>query len=224
MRGWFCFAVCALLLSAVALAAVPSEALAGGRPAAGAVSLVVSGWGDRAGRDWNPGPGFALTGRLPVTRQLEVRADVGGRWLDGADHAVTDPAREPRWGGQLGERSRSLRMIPVTFDLVHHLEKVSKGRFWIPYIGGGPGFYDIETTWTPSEHSSTEGDDAGEAWVDHHLFKTGWHLRGGVEFHRVSGMYLDLGTAVHFVGLPGRVSPHWEVSLGLGSLVPGARR
>ncbi len=227
MKGWTCLACLGLLLAATALVAAPSDAVAAGKGPSGAVQLVASGWTGRADRDWNPGPGFALTGRLPITRALELRADVGSRWLDGADHAVSNPHRAPRWGGQLGERSRSMRVIPITFDLVYHFERISKGRFWIPYAGFGPGFYDIRSTWAAAGTPvGLDGDALGDDddLIDHNLFRTGWHLRGGVEFHRVSGIYLDLGSAVHFVGLPGRVSPLWEVSFGVGSIFSGARR
>lgn len=234
MKGWTCLACLGLVLGATVLVAAPHDAVAGGAGPSGAVQLVASGWAGRADRDWNPGPGFALTGRLPITRALELRADVGSRWLDGADHAVSNPHRAPRWGGRMFERSRSMRMIPITFDLVYHFERISKGRFWIPYAGFGPGFYDIRSTWVAAD-ARTPGDGipavidgdalrADDDLIDHNLFCTGWHLRGGVEFHRVSGLYLDLGSAVHFVGLPGRVSPLWEVSFGVGSIFSGARR
>lgn len=164
--------------------------------------------------NWKPGLGFNLYGSLPVSRTLDVRADWGGRWIEGEQRIVTELDRGARFGGLPGETTERLRVMPATFCLVHRLECLSRGRFWVPYLATGPGLYDFRATFADAE--GTERNDA--------LFRFGWHLRGGVRLHRTSGLHVSLESAIHFIDTPGKMSPMWEVSLGLGALVPGRSR
>lgn len=179
-----------------------------------AAQFVISDVFESDSENWKPGPGFNLTGSLPVSCTFDVRADWGGRWLEGEHRIVTDEDPEPRWGGLDGETTEGLRVMPATLGLVYRFENLSKGRFWVPYLGTGPGFYDFQATF-----ADAEGNERNDA-----LFEFGWHVRGGVRLHRTSGMHISLETAVHFIDTPGKISPMWEVSLGLGSLVPGRSR
>jgi hypothetical protein len=161
--------------------------------------------------DWKPGMGFDLAASLPVGHKLDVRFDWGANWLEGESRLITDANHPPRWGGQEGETTEALRVMPFTLDLVYRMEGVSKGRYWVPYVAAGPGFYDMQATFA----------DAEAVERDHSLFEFGWNLRGGVRFHRTSGLHVSLETAVHFIDTPGKMSPMWEVGVGLGSLIPG---
>jgi hypothetical protein len=185
----------------------------------------MSGWEADAGKDWDLGFGFALAGAVPFGRALELRGDWGARWLDG-DHrvAVSRPTHhdEPRWGGPAGWESASLRVMPATLSLGYRGDRWARGRFWSPYVGFGPGFYDMRATYR-EPHAGPLADSPPAEW-NHDLFRFGWHLRAGAYLYRTSGLYLDLGGAIHFVDVPGEWSPLWEVSLGVGSLLRGSAR
>lgn len=205
----------ALPVLLIFLASVPGPVRAGapGSPTV-AAQWVVADLMEDASQGWTPGLGFNLSGSLPVCRTLDLRADWGARWLDGDQRRVADLDHEPRWGGRVGETTEALRVMPATLGLVHRFEGWSQGRFWVPYAAAGLGRYDLRATF-----ADAEGDER-----DHGFFRFGWHLRGGVRLHRTSGMHISLETAIHFIDTPGKVSPMWEASLGLGALVPGRSR
>lgn len=198
---------------------------AGGRVPSGAVHWIFSGWGSEADRAWDPGFGFALTGGLPLGRTLDLRFDWGARWLDGDDHATGIGRGGPRWGGLAGTHPSGLRIMPATVEFVYRLERWSQGRFWVPYVGVGPGLYDMRASFRRFPASPTETPDEIAAAEHHHnLFRFGWHARAGARLHRTSGLFLDLGTAAHFVDVPGEWSPLWEASLGVGTFFHGSTR
>jgi hypothetical protein len=205
-----------VLLALAILLFVSVTAARAGRPGVPAVAVqwVVADVMENGSEDWKPGMGFNLSGSLPVGRVLDLRADWGGRWLEGESRLITDPNHEPRWGGQAGETTEALRVMPATLDLVCRLEGVSMGRYWVPYVGAGPGMYDLRATFA----------DADAAERDHSLFRFGWHVRAGALLHRTSGLHLSLETAVHFIDTPGKLSPMWEAGLGLGTIVTGRTR
>ncbi len=202
----------ALLVLLLSVAVCPGAARAGapGIPSVALQWVVADALGPVA-RDWKLGMGFNVYGSLPFSSRLDVRADCGGRWLEGEDRVVTHPERAPRWGGEAGESTRDLRVMPFTLDLVYRFEAWSHGRFWVPYVAAGPGLYDLRGTFM-----SADGEER-----DHTLFDYGWNARGGVRLHRTSGLHISLETAVHLVNTPGEWSPFWEVALGLGAIVPG---
>jgi hypothetical protein len=202
-----------VLLVLVAVTSLPVCAGTPGKPTV-AVQWVVGDVIPNGSADWKPGMGFNFFGSLPVCRTLDLRADWGGRWLGGEQRLVTDADDTPRWGGRVGETTEALRVMPATLGLVYRFEGWSRGRFWVPYAAAGPGLYDMRATFTDADGNER----------DHALFRFGWHVRGGVQLHRTSGMHVSLETAVHFIDTPGRMSPMWEVSLGLGALVPGRSR
>jgi hypothetical protein len=202
-----------VLLIFVASAAGPVLAGTPRRPTL-AAQWVVADVMESDSEDWKPGLGFNVSGSLPVNRTLDLRADWGGRWLEGERRAITDGDHEPRWGGLVGETTEALRVMPATLGLVHRFEGWSQGRFWVPYAAAGPGVYDLRATFADAEGTER----------DHALFRFGWHLRGGVRLHRTSGLHISLETAIHFIDTPGKMSPMWEASLGLGALVPGRSR
>jgi hypothetical protein len=199
-----------VLLILVVVAPGPVRAATPGNPTVAAQWVVADVMEDASG-DWKPGLGFNLLCSLPVSRSLDLRVDWGGRWFEGEQRIVADPDHEPRLGGLVGETTEALRVIPATLDLVYRFEDWSQGRFWVPYAAAGPGMYDLRATFADAEGKER----------DHALFRFGWHLRGGVRLHRTSGMHISLETAIHFIDTPGKMSPMWEASLGLGALVPG---
>ena len=179
-----------------------------------AAHWVVADVAEDGSENWKPGLGFDLSGSLPVSRSLDLRAGWGGRWLDGEHRMVAGPDQELRWGGQVNETTEALRVMPATLGLVYRFDGWSRGRFWVPYAAAGAGRYDLRATFADAE--GNERDDA--------RFRFGWHLRGGVRLHRTSGMHIALETAIHFIDTPGKMSPMWEASFGLGALVPGRSR
>ena len=96
------------LLVLLAPVPCPARAAAHGLPTA-TVQWVVADMMANASEDWRPGMGFNLSASLPFTRTLDLRADWGGRWLEGESRLVTDPDHKPRWGGQVGETTEGLR-------------------------------------------------------------------------------------------------------------------
>jgi hypothetical protein len=202
-----------VLLILVASAPGPVRAGAPGIPTVEAQWVVADAIEDTPG-DWKPGMGFSLSGNLPVNPTFDLRADWGGRWLEGEQRMVTDPNHEPRLGGLVGETTEALRVMPATLGLVYRFEGWSQGRFWVPYAAAGIGRYDLRATFADA--------DANER--DHAFARFGWHLRGGVRLLRTSGMHISLETAMHFIDTPGKMTPMWEAALGLGALVPGRSR
>lgn len=187
------------------LLAGPAHAQQGGAMFQGLASDLF----DRAADDYDVGLGFNLSGDYRLHSQFGVRADLGFRWIEGED-TVIGTAAEPDLGGRPGERTEGLRLIPITAGIVYRIEQWSQGAFWVPYVSAGLGFYDIRATYT--------GEDGLERNSD--LFETGWHGRVGVNFHRTSGLFVNVESAVHLVDTPGRWTPLYDISFGVGTVVP----
>lgn len=220
MNGWRLAVFGCIGLLWIALGATSADAEAK-RPKLGAHWLFSSFTG-AADSDWDPGFGFGLNGTVPLHRGFELRADCGGRWLEGGPRLAADRAGQPRWGGPVGFEPDGIRVTPVTLSFVHRGERYSHGRFWVPYFGAGPGFYDMRASYR-SIPNDVAVSAVREEW-NHNLFRFGWHGRAGAYLYRTSGLYIDLGGAVHYIDVPGKWSPLWELSFGIGTHLRGRSR
>ncbi|MFN8547981.1 MAG: hypothetical protein U0527_08465 [Candidatus Eisenbacteria bacterium] len=200
----------AIALVASLIAMVPSPCPASNSKASGLIAITGSNFFDRSADLWDFGTGLDLAGIVPIGRALDLRLDTGGRWFEGSDAVVRDPGRAPRWGAKQGETPAALRAIPTTLSLVYRLEQWSNGRYWVPYLGGGFGLYDFHASY----ESAANGARA------HDLFRAGWHVRGGVQLHRTSGLFIDVQTAVHAVDVPGHWASFFDLGVGVGAELP----
>ncbi len=202
--------------------------------AQGAISVqgIASDLFDKSADDYDGGPGLELSGFYRIHKFLDVRANVGARFLEGNQIAQMEGRRAPDLGARWGERPDKARVMPFTVDLIVRAEQWSKGRFWVPYAGVGIGFYDVEVTYLPSligeEPPETEGfargDDPDSPVAEDtrtaRLYKFGWNGKAGVRLYRTSGMFVNLESAVHGIDTDRRWQPMWDVSVGVGFLLP----
>lgn len=207
-----------VLLAAATLAgaSAPVRAQSGAttQPAFGGAAFqgLASDVFDDADGDYRLGLGFNVQGFYTVHPFFDVRADVGFRWIEGQSTTVLENA-EPELGGRPGETIHDLRIMPFTVGFVYRIEQWSQGRFWVPYVSAGLGYYDMRAEFL---------DEAGEERHDN-LFKVGYHGRAGVNFHRTSGLFLNLEAAVHAIDTDRRVTPLYDVSIGVGTVLPMPR-
>lgn len=192
------------------LASVPNESAASVTRGAGMVAITGSNFLDRSADLWDFGAGLDLAGIVPVSRTLDLRLDTGGRWFEGSGDRIANANRAPRWGGEDGEATGSLRAIPTTLSVICRLEGWSHGRYWVPYVGGGFGLYDFKATY----------DSAAGGERVHELFRAGWHIRGGVQLQRTSGLFIDVETALHAVDVPGHWASFFDFGVGVGAELP----
>lgn len=192
-------------------ATVLAEPAHAARNVSGGAQVVAGDLMDKAAGDYRLGLGFNLTGLLELNRTFDLRADVGFRWYEGKSSLIGEDGAVPDLGGRAGDRIDGLRVIPTALSLVYRFEDWSRGRYWIPYAAAGFGLYDLR--------ASFAGED-GEIGYNT-LFRPGWSARGGVQFHRTSGLFMTVETAVHVVDLPGAWTPTYEIAFGIGALLPG---
>ncbi len=200
-------AMAAVGVLAVAIWAEPAHAA---RNLSGGVQLVAGDLLDKAAGDYRLGLGFNFSGHAELTRTLDVRADLGFRWYEGELARIGEDGAVPDLGGAPGHRIDGLRMMPTTLSLVYRFEDWSGGRFWIPYAAAGFGLYDLR--------ASFAGDDGVVEY--NNLFKPGWNARAGVQFHRTSGLFVTVESAVHLLDLPGAWTPTYDLAFGIGALLP----
>ena len=165
---------------------------------------------DDARDDYRMGLGFNFSGSYSFHSFFDVRADLGFRWIEGENTLVRQLGR-PDLGGQAGETTQNLRVMPFTLGLIYRAEQWSQGRFWVPYVGLGAGFYDVR-----AEFANEETFEERHA----NLFKVGYHGRAGVNFHRTSGMFMNVEAAVHAIDTDREWTPLYDVSVGVGVTLP----
>lgn len=211
MSRWICLGLSTATLAFglgflhVPAASAQAPALTGG------VQWVASDFLDDAAEDWDLGMGFNLTGILEMSRTFDLRGDWGARWAEGEGRLVRARETGPDFGGEAGEITDGIRVMPFTLDLVYRFEDWSQGRYWLPYAAAGFGYYDMRARFL-----SPDGQE-----VSRNLYRSGWNLRGGVQLHRTSGLFVTLESAVHLVDTPGQWSPLYDLSLGIGAYLPG---
>lgn len=218
--------------AAAFLLAVPAAALAGS--GAFGVQGTASDLFDNAADDYDGGPGINFFGVYRLNDTWDLRADVGARFLEGDERLQVAWEPTPNLGARRGERSGNARVLPFTVDLVYRAEKWSAGRFWVPYVGFGLGFYDLELTYVGADEATlaelaaeSEGDGAGPAPEvvageerTHHLYEFGWNGRVGVNLHRTSGIFVNVESGVHGIQTERRWQPMWDVAIGVGTVLP----
>ncbi len=181
-----------------------------GRSVSGGVQLVAGDLLDKAAGDYRLGLGFNFTGNAELTRTLDLRADLGFRWYEGKLARIGEEGAVPDLGGTPGHRIDGLRMMPAALSLVYRFEDWSRGRFWIPYAAAGFGFYDLR--------ASFADDDGVRAY--NNVYRPGWNARIGVQFHRTSGLFVTVESAVNLLDLPGAWTPSYDLAFGIGALLP----
>jgi len=193
---------------------------------------------DRIDDDYRGGPGFNFFGAYHLSRSFDVRGDFGARFLDGEGTRLYTHKPTPDLRSQFGEATEEMRVMPFTVDLVYRLEQVSKGRFWVPYVALGAGLYDIQVTYLPSDstskipHSHDEGgrpltslggnelDDEFDKGRKQNIFDFGWNAKAGVNLHRTSGLFVNLEAGAHAINTRRRWTPMYDVSIGVGTILP----
>jgi hypothetical protein len=187
------------------------------------VSWVASDWFDREAKDWRLGMGFDLAASYQLCPLLDFRADWGLRWADGTEHLVTGNPASPDFGGRPGDLTRRLRTMPLTFDLVHRIPAGHCHRCCSPYLGLGIGFYDLQVRFRPqimtgSTKNALDHFDGQDRVVN--IYRYGWNMRLGADMMRPSGLFLRLESALHYVNTPAHWTPAYDVSMGIGTILP----
>jgi hypothetical protein len=192
----------------------------------GSVSWVASDFFDRAAKDWRMGMGFDLSASLCLAPKLDLRGDWGLRWADGTHQMITSTTPRPDWGGAPGYVTERLRTMPLTCDLIYRPGCCCRSAC-APYIGAGLGFYDLQAKLRrgdtiPENQKMGDADDvvAGEREIIGDIYRFGWNARVGARFHRTSGLFVQVESALHYVELPGHWTPAYDVSLGFGTNFP----
>jgi hypothetical protein len=198
--------VACALASALVCCSVPAR---GNIPLAVGGQWVASDFFDRAAPDWNLGMGFNVSGIVELGRTTDLRLDWGARWADGEMRPIQNRWHKPSFGGRVGEVYDQIRVMPSTVDLVYRFEDWSRGRYWLPFVGAGVGYYDMQVR---------RLDSRGEELFNN-LYRFGFNARTGLQLHRTSGLFIMAESAVHWVDLPGKRTPLYDVSLGFGTFL-----
>jgi hypothetical protein len=191
---------------------------------------------DYSADDYDGGPGINFFGVYRLNDLFDVRADVGARFLEGDENLQSAFRPAPDLGARRGELTGNARILPFTVDLVYRCERWSQGRFWVPYVAAGLGFYDMELDYVGADQATldelaAEPHDGGE---DHHeaemvvagaertqrLYKFGWNTKVGVHLYRTSGIFVNLESGVHGIQTDRRWQPMWDVAVGVGAVLP----
>lgn len=205
-------------LAALALGLLLAAPVGDARAANGAMQAhgIGSDFLDRSRDEWGFGLGLGAAVSYRVSSHFDLRGDISARWYEGESREFSGADRTPRWGQKEGEVTDGLRAIPFTAELVYRFEDWSRGRYWLPYVGAGPGLYDLEARFVQSDG----GVDDETTERTHNLFRAGWHVRGGVRFERTSGLYMLIESAVHSIDVPGRWTNLYDVGIGVGGFFP----
>ncbi|MCA9754691.1 MAG: outer membrane beta-barrel protein [Candidatus Eisenbacteria bacterium] len=228
------FAVSVIGLGLGLLVANPGSGLA----ATGSVGVqgTASDLFDYAADDFDGGPGINFFGTYRLNETFDARFDAGARFLEGNETLNRAFFAAPDLGARRGELTGNARVLPFTLDLVYRGEKWSQGRFWLPYVAVGLGFYDMEIEYIGADqatldelHDEAEELDmhpenypevvAGEARTQH-VYEFGWNAKLGVNLYRTSGMFVNLESGVHGIQTDERWQPMWDVAIGIGALLP----
>lgn len=188
--------------------------------AMGSVGVQVTGSDvmDRAADDYRFGPGFNISGTVPLARRIDVRADFGVRFLEGEQTSQgANPA--PDLGARPGERTDGLRVMPFTVDVAYRFEQWSKERFWLPFAAAGLGFYDMEARYLPEDPNAQTGPDE-DVVRKKNLYAFGWNAKAGVQLHRTSGLFVNLESGIHLINTDRRWTPMCDLSIGIGTILP----
>ena len=216
------------------LLAIPRDGFAG----SGAIGVqgTATDLFDYSADDYDGGPGLDFFGLYRLNGLFDVRADVGARFLEGDEDLQRAFRPAPDLGARRGELVGNARILPFTVDLVYRAEPWSKGRFWVPYVAAGLGFYDMELKYVGADQVTLdelaaepheEGDHhedmavvvAGEERTQR-LFEFGWNGKVGVHLYRTSGIFVNLESGVHGIHTDRRWQPMWDVAIGVGAVLP----
>lgn len=216
------------------LLALPTDGIAG----SGSVGVqgAASDFFDYSADDYDGGPGINFFGTYRLNEVFDVRADVGVRFLEGDENLQRAFRPVPDLGARRGELTGNARVLPFTVDLVYRAERWSQGRFWVPYAAAGLGFYDMKLEYVGASQATLDeldaephdgdeglGDEArvvaGEERAQH-LYEFGWNGKVGVNLYRTSGIFVNVESGVHGIQTAGRWQPMWDVSFGVGAVLP----
>ncbi len=150
-----------------------------------------------------------------------MRGDFGVRFLEGEQVAPSESGEDaPDLRARPGERTDGLRIMPFTVDVVRRFEEWSKGRYWVPYAGAGIGLYDIQARYLPEDPNAGVGVPDEEIVRKANVFEFGWNAKAGVNMHRTSGIFVNLESGLHLIDTPRRWTPVYDLSMGVGTILP----